>query len=138
MAHVDVISDVLAATLRAFPDSEFLQGLSHQYLVRGGLSKKQMEGLYGKASKLKDLSPAKLATLQAIILKKPTRYRSALPQPSPLYEGDTEAEDLVAEILRRYPQHKRVLYFQSKQKNRDPLTKSEAAELQKFGKLLLK
>jgi hypothetical protein len=66
---VDVILDVLKETLAANPESDFIKSLLFQYQERGGLSKKQLEGLLGKASKVVSISEAKLATLEAIILK---------------------------------------------------------------------
>jgi hypothetical protein len=60
---IDVIFDVLKATLAAYPHSTFLQSITHQYMERGSLSKKQLEGLYGKAQKVTDIPVGKLATL---------------------------------------------------------------------------
>jgi hypothetical protein len=42
---VDVVKDILEAARAAFPNSVFIQSLSQQYEERGGLSKKQLEGL---------------------------------------------------------------------------------------------
>ncbi|RYF86659.1 MAG: hypothetical protein EON98_03030 [Chitinophagaceae bacterium] len=138
MAHVDVVSDILSAALKAFPDSEFVQSLSHQYLVRGSLSKRQLEGLYKKAERVKDLPPNKLATLEAIILKRPKKYKSGLPPSQPLYEKDEQSGRLIEDILAKYPQHKRVLFFQSKYKSNQTLSSTETIELEKFHKLLIK
>ena len=96
MSNVDVISDILSACVKAFPESNFVQSLAHQYLVRGWLSKKQMEGLYDKAKKLRDFSPGKLATLQAQIQKMPTRYKSSIPtETKPLFEEDAQTKKLL-------------------------------------------
>ena len=111
MSHVDVISDILAAALKRYPDSDFVQNLSHQYLVKGGLSKRQLEGLYKKAEKIDGLSPGKLATLEAIILKRHKKYRSELPATEPLFRKDETSAVMVEDILAKYPQHKRVLLF---------------------------
>jgi hypothetical protein len=138
MGDVDVVSDLLRATMAAFPSSEFIQSLSHQYLVRGWLSKKQLQGLHGKASKVKEIPPGKLATLEAQIMKMPNRYRSELPETTALYEKDEHIGQLIGELLTKYPQHKRVLFLQAKYKNNEPLSTSETSELEKFGKLLLK
>lgn len=138
MAHVDVISDILAAALKRYPDSDFVQNLSHQYLVKGGLSKGQLEGLHGKAQKIKDLSPGKLATLEAIILKKHKKYKSALPVSDPLVKKDEACTSMTESILAKYPQHKRVLFFRAKLDNHEPLSSAEAAELLKFHALLTK
>lgn len=132
---VDVIKDILQATLVAHPDSVFIRSLSQQYEERGGLSKKQLQGLYAKASKIADIPSAKLATLEAVILKKPTRYKSERPLSGPLYKKDNTTGELIAAILAAYPQHKRVLFFRTKYENNEPFTAAEKAELEKFYKL---
>lgn len=133
---VDIVFDLLKAVAAAQPSSTFVQSLLVQYQERGGLSKKQLQGLHGKASKISSIPPHKLATLEAIILKKPTRYRSELPKAEPLYEKDEETGRMIDAILSRYPQHKRVLYFKAKYDNNEVLSAVEATELQKFNKLL--
>ncbi len=135
---VDIILDILQAVVAAQPHSAFARSLLLQYQERGGLSKKQLEGLYGKAQKVKDISAAKMATLQAIILKKPTRYKSELPEQAPLYQKDEETGQLIKDILLKFPEHKRVLFFRSKYENNEVLTAAEKAELHRFSKLPLK
>lgn len=135
---VDVILDVLNAVLEARPDSTFVQSLLQQYRERGGLSKKQLEGLYQKAQKTGVVPAGKLSTLEAIILRKHTKYKSELPPPTPLYEKDTANGELITAILAKYPAHKRVLFFKAKYDNNEPLSPAEITELQKFGKLLTK
>ncbi len=133
---VDVVRDLLEAVLEVQQGSSFVQSLLRQYQERGGLSKKQLEGLYGKASKIKSIPPGKLATLQAIILKKHNRQKSELPENRPLYTKDEKIGELLQAILAKYPQHKRVLFFQSKYDNNEVLSPSEMTELQRFAKLL--
>lgn len=133
---VDVISDVLQALLEAQPQSTFVQSLSHQYQERGGLSKKQLEGLYKKAQKVNTIPANKLATLEAVILKRPTRYKSAPPPPKPLYEKDERIGQMIEAILAKYPQHKRVIFLKSKYDNNEPLLPAEVLELERFSKLL--
>lgn len=135
---VDVINDILQAALEAYPDSTFVQSLSRQYQERGGLSKKQLEGLYNKALKVQSIPVGKLATLEAMILKRPTRFKSAPPAPKPLYSKDEHVGELISAILAKYPQHKRVLFFQSKYDNNESLSATEITELEKFKKLLEK
>ncbi|MFN2456868.1 MAG: hypothetical protein ABR502_01590 [Chitinophagaceae bacterium] len=135
---VDVIKDVLETTLAAYPASTFVQSLLHQYQERGGLSKKQLQGLYHKAAKVKTLPAAKLATLEAEILKRPTRFKSALPRNTPLYSKDNQTGQLIADVLANYPQHKRVLFFKMKYDNNEILSAAEIAELRKFHNLLIK
>lgn len=138
MSHVDVISDILSAALKWYPDSDFVQNLSHQYLVKGGLSKRQLEGLYKKAERIAGLAPGKLATLEAIILKRHKKYRSTLPDNEPLFKKDETSAQLIDDILRKYPQHKRVLFFQAKVTNNESLSATDLAELTKFHKFLIK
>ena len=133
---VDVINDILKATLLAYPNSTFIQSLSLQYQERGGLSKKQLEGLYRKALKIESLPSSWLATLEAEILKRPTRYKSAPPPPKPLYAKDENIGKTITAILEKYPQHKRVLFLKSKYDNNEQLTPTEISELEKFNKLV--
>jgi hypothetical protein len=134
--EVDIVLDILKAVLEAQPLSSFTQSLLHQYQERGGLSKKQLEGLYSKATKVKSIPQAKLATLEAIILRKHTKHKSALPATAPLYEKDEEAGKMIEEILSKYPQHKRVLFFKSKYDNNETFSAADKTELQKFNRLL--
>lgn len=133
---VDVVMDVLKAMLVARPDSTFIKSLAHQYEERGGLSKKQLEGLYQKALKAGSIPESKLATLGAMILKKPTKYKSTPPPPKPLYNKDEQVGKMIEAILAKYPQHKRVLFFRSKYNNHEPLTPPEITELEKFSRML--
>jgi hypothetical protein len=134
--EVDIVLDILKAVLEAQPLSSFTQSLLHQYQERGGLSKKQLEGLYSKATKVKSIPPAKLATLEAIILKKHSKHKSELPANVPLYEKDEEAGKMIEEILSKYPQHKRVLFFKWKYDNNEVFSTADKTELLKFKKLL--
>lgn len=133
---VDIVMDILNAVLVAQPHSPFTQSLLHQYQERGGLSKKQLEGLYGKAAKISDISPGKLATLEAIILKKKSKEKSVLPPTTPLYSKDEETGRVIEAILSKYPAHKRVLFFKSKFENNEPLSPAEMSEIKRFSSLL--
>ncbi len=124
--------------LREKPDSAFIKSLYDQYCNRGGLSKKQLEGLHSKASKIQEFSPAKLATLEAIIKKKPTRYKSEVPVQVVVPTKNETTGKILAAILEKYPQHKRILFLQSKYDNNDAITPIEINEIEKLGKLLLK
>jgi hypothetical protein len=135
---VDVIKDVLQAALEAYPASAFIQSLSHQYVERGGLSKKQLQGLFQKASKVKSIPAGKLATLEAEILKRPTRYKSEPPPNQPLYTKDEAKGKMIEAILTKYPQHKRVLFFKTKYDNNEVLSAADITELERFYKLLSK
>ncbi len=134
---VDIIMDVLKETLGANPTSSFTASLLHQYQERGGLSKKQLEGLFHKASKVETISPGKLATLQAIILKKPMKHKSPMPLPAPLFTKDETVGKLITDILQKYPQHKRVVFFKARYDNDEPFSILETEELKRFYKLLI-
>lgn len=136
--EVDVIEKVLDACYKANPDGLFVMSLMHQYEERGSLSKKQLQGLFEKAKKVKELPTSWLATLEAVILKMPTRFKSEATSTAPLYTKDEKSGELITAILARYPFHKRVLFLQSKYQNNEGLTPLEAAELEKFSKILLK
>ena len=133
---LDIINEVLEACILAYPVSSFVISLYKQYQERGSLSKKQLQGLHGKASKIKDLSPGKLATVEAIINKMPTRDKSALPPPKPLYEKEETTGNIISEILAKYPEHKRVLFLRSKYENNEPLSTTDQADLTRFQQLL--
>jgi len=134
---VDIISDILRLVLESNPESTFVRSLSVQYEERGSLSKKQLQGLHGKASKIDGMPAQKLATLEAVILKKPTRYKSSLPEPTPLYEPDEKIGKLINAILGKYPEHKRVLFLRAKYENNEQLSASEIADLERFHKLVV-
>jgi hypothetical protein len=132
---VDVLNDLMVEMLLQ-RDSDFVKSLLKQYHERGGLSKKQLQGLYAKAIKIQNLPPSWVATLEAEILKKPTRYKSSLPESKPLYEKDEKAGEMIETILSKFPGHKRVLFFKSRFERNEPLTAAEIRELEKFLKLL--
>jgi hypothetical protein len=71
-----------------------------------------------------------------VILKRPTRYKSAPPPPKPLYEKDQRIGKMIEDILAKYPQHKRVLFLKSKFDNNEPFTAAETLEVERFSKLL--
>lgn len=133
---VDIVLDILNAVLQAQPESSFVQSLLHQYQERGGLSKKQLQGLYGKAQNINTIPTGKLATLEAIILRKHTKERSVLPEATPLYKKDEKVGELISAILAKYPEHKRVIFLGSKYSNNEVLSAAEIMELEKFSKLL--
>jgi hypothetical protein len=136
-SSIDVIDKILDACYKHNPDALFIMSLMHQYEERGSLSKKQLQGLYQKAQKVRDIPASWLATLEAIIAKMPNRFKSEAATHTPSYQKDEEAGKTIAAILNKYPQHKRVLYLQAKYNNNEPLTTTEITELEKFKKLLL-
>ena len=135
-ADVDVVRDVLQQMVLARPDSTFIKSLAFQYEERGGLSKKQLEGLLQKATKVAEIPEHKLATLEAIILKKPTRERAAASAPTAFFTKDEAIGAIIDSILEKYPQHKRVLFLKAKYENNEIFSSTETADLEKFYKLL--
>jgi hypothetical protein len=135
---VDVINDILRLTMEAHPASNFIKSLLFQYQERGGLSKKQLQDLHAKAAKVGGMPPGKLATLEAVILKKPTRYKSPMPFAAPAVIKDEKSGLYINEILAKYPQHKMVLFLKSKFDNGDVLSPAEKGEVERLHKLLIK
>ncbi|HSK13280.1 MAG TPA: hypothetical protein VK907_08685 [Phnomibacter sp.] len=135
---VDVILDVLKGCIERYPDSTFVNSLHQQYMDRGFLTKKQLEGLHSKAQKALNIPPHKLATLEAIIKKMPTRFKSEAPaNPSPVYEKNIPVRIFIAAILEKQPGHKRVLELKAKYDTNTPLSRNELTELQRFYKMFL-
>jgi hypothetical protein len=130
---IDIINEVLEACILAYPVSSFIISLYKQYINRGWLTKKQLQGLYGKAEKISHLPPGKLAALEALINKMPTRFKSDAPlTTAPLYEKDESIGRMIESVLNKYPQHRQVLFLQSKFNNNEPLTATELADLKRF------
>jgi len=127
---------LLEDCIMAFPVSSFVISIYQQYQRRGWLSKKQLQGLYDKALKINGVLPGRLAALESIIKKMPTRFKSELPENKPLFEKDKTAGELIEVILSKYPQHKGVLFLQSKYNNNQPLSVAEVDELKKFKQVL--
>jgi hypothetical protein len=133
---IDIVNDLLEDCILAYPVSSFIISLYKQYQQRGSLSKKQLQGLHSKASKIENVSVSKLGTLEAIIKRMPTRYKSELPPPAPLFEKDKNAGEMIEKILAKYPQHKRVLFLKLKYDGNEVLSALEIAELKKFSQLI--
>jgi hypothetical protein len=135
-SDIDIVNEVLEECILFYPVSSFIISLYQQYQKRGSLSKKQLQGLHSKASKIEKLQGAKLATLEALIKKMPTRFKSELPETKPMFEKNNVAGELIDAILSKYPQHKRVLFFKSKYDNNEVITLQEIDELKKFKQVL--
>ncbi|MDB5251600.1 MAG: hypothetical protein JWP27_769 [Flaviaesturariibacter sp.] len=130
-AGIDIVNEVLEACLGAGADSPFVVSLYKQYVERGSLSRRQLQGLLAKATKAA-IPGARLATLDALIKKMPVRSKSEMPVAAPLYEKDQVAGEMIASILARYPAHKRVLYLQARYSNNEVLSPSDLADLKRF------
>jgi hypothetical protein len=133
---LDIINMLLEDCIIAFPVSSFVISIYQQYQRRGWLSKKQLQGLYDKASRISGVPPGRLAALESIIKKMPTRERSELPENKPLIVKNEEAGKLIEDLLAKYPQHKRVLFLKAKYESNEILTASDVSELKKFKRLL--
>lgn len=133
---LDIINMLLEDCIMAYPVSSFVISIYQQYQQRGWLSKKQLQGLYGKASKINGELPGRLAALESIIKEMPTRDKSELPANVPLFEKDAEVGKIINELLAKYPRHKRVLFLKARYDNNELLSNSDVAELKKFQSLL--
>jgi hypothetical protein len=131
-SKIDVVNELLEACILAYPVSSFVISLYKQYVERGWLTKKQLQGIYDKAAKIENLPPGKLAAVEALIKKMPTRYKSEKPPTKPLYEKDKITGELIEQILEKYPQHKGVLFIRAKFENNEPLSLTEIADLKKI------
>jgi hypothetical protein len=134
--RLDMVNEVLEECILAYPLSSFIISLYKQYQQRGSLSKKQLQGLYGKASKIETLPPGKLAAIEAIIKRMPTRYKSELPQASPLFQKEESTGKLIAEILEKFPEHKRVLFLKAKYENNELISATDMNDLKRIKALI--
>ena len=138
MATVDIVLNVLIVLKNNNPDNLFINSLHLQYCNIGGLSKKQMEGLHTFAVKSNLISASKLATLEAIIKKKPTRYKSeVITRKIDTSTDNNEFEIILHQILEKFPQHKTALGLMVKCKQINGLTASDKLEINRLGKILL-
>ena len=135
---LDIINMLLEDCIMAYPINSFIISIYQQYQKRGWLSKKQLQGLYDKSAKISGVLPGRLAALESIIKKMPTRDRSGLPENTPMFEKDENVGNLINVILDKYPMHKRVLYLKARYDNDDVISPAEISELEKFKKLLIK
>ncbi len=135
---LDIINMVLEECIIAYPVSSFIISLYKQYQQRGSLSKKQLQGLYAKASEIADLAPGKLAGIEAIIKRMPTRDKSATTEPAPVITNDESLGEILQSILSTYPEHKRILFLKAKYDNNENLTAAEVDDIHRINKLVEK
>ena len=133
---LDIINMVLEECILAYPVSSFIISLYKQYQLMGSLSKKQLQGLYGKASKIPDLAPGKLAGIEAIIKRMPTRDNSATTEPPPVITKDVSLGEMIESILATYPEHKRILFLKAKYDNNETLLTAEKEDILRIKKLV--
>ena len=135
---IDVIDKLLEACYQHNKDALFIMSLMHQYEERGSLSKKQLEGLLLKAKKVQDIPVGWIAAVEAIVLKMPTRDKTPVADTSNKEQESVKAGDeVIQQILEKFPQHKRVLYLKAQSEQRKSLTPAEQSELEKFHQLLI-
>lgn len=136
----DVVLKVLELAHEKRPEAKFISSLLMQYRERGGLSKKQLEGLHSKASRIEEMPAQYLATLQAIILKKHTKEKSRVSSVSnkPAEQENEQNISMIHSILELFPSHKMVLLYKAKMESRQALSSAEKEQLKKFHKLLIK
>lgn len=134
--RIDIINLLLEDCIMAYPLSTFIISIYKQYQDRGWLTKKQLEGLYSKSKSINGIPPGRLAALEGLIKKMPNRYKSELPENKPLFERDPEVQQMMDDILLKYPQHKRVQFLKTKYE-RQSLATNETDELRRFHKLLV-
>ncbi len=133
---LDIINMVLEDCIMAYPVSSFVISLYKQYQERGSLSKKQLQGLYAKASEIKDILPGRLAGIEAIIKRMPTRDKSALPTAKPMFVKDETTGEHINSILAKYPEHKRILFLKAKYDNNEVLSPLEVSDIERLKKIL--
>ena len=136
--RLDIVNIILEECIIAYPVSSFIISLYQQYMERGSLSKKQLQGLYSKAAEIEGITPGKLAGLEAIMKRMSTRNKSDIPVHSEIVEKDESTRILMDDILAKYPQHKRVIFLKAKFENDEPISPAEISELKKFSNILLK
>jgi hypothetical protein len=134
----DVLLSILTKMKELHQGSSFINSIYNHYCNRGGLSKKQLEGLLDKAQQTPQLPQSNIATIEAIIKKKHTRERAAATISAAPPQKDALLGQLLQEILNKYPGHKRVLFIQSKYSKNEAITQLEIEEVKKFHKLLVK
>ncbi len=135
---LDFVEKVLTACYNSNKDDLFVMSLMHQYEERGFLTKGQLQGLFYKAEKVADLPTGLLATLEATIIKLPTREKKNTPIVITEVKKDEETEKRINQILGKYPQHKAVIGFQNNFNKYDKLSSSEKLELDRIYKMLIK
>jgi len=135
---LDIIDKVLEACYKYNPDALFVMSLMHQYEERGSLSKRQLEGLLAKASKVPDMPVNWLATLEATIHKMHTRAKDPATVGKPLFEKDEALGAKMHAILQKFPAHKRVVFLFEKFNRNEVMSPLEKTEIEKFYKLLVR
>ncbi len=117
-------------------DNTFIRNMYDFYTTRGGLSKKQLQVLLDTVHRIKEEPPFSPATLEALIKKKASKTKSALPPSKPLYTEDTASLDKISAILQLAPQHKAALQYRARLITGQLLTPADKDDLSRFLHLL--
>ena len=117
-------------------DNTFTRNMYEFYKTRGGLSKKQLEALLRIINGINATPPFSTATLEAIIKKKVSKTKSALPPVTPMYKEDTDTKDKLDQILAISPAHKGALLYQNKLNLHQVLTQADKDAINKFFTLI--
>lgn len=136
--NIDFVDKILVSCYKSNKDDLFIMSLMHQYEDRGFLTKGQLQGLFYKAEKVKDLPAGLLATLQAALSKLPTREKKNAPIIINEVKKDEDTANKLNDILTKYPQHKAVIGLQNNFNKHDKLSSAEKIELDKIHKLLFR
>ncbi len=132
----DIIDKILASCYNHNKDALFTMSLMHQYESRGWLTKKQLQGLHNKASKISDLPTGLLATLEATINKMPNRDKTPINASNKTPKTNTSVIHWIETILLKYPQHKTVIALQAKLKKEKELSAADSATIEKIFKAI--
>jgi hypothetical protein len=117
-------------------DNTFVRNMFEFYKTRGGLSKKQLEALLRTINNIDAKPPFSTATLEAIIKKKASKSKSALPPVTPMYREDTVTKDKLDFILSAAPAHKAALLYRNKLQLHQPLTQADKDAINKFYQII--
>ena len=118
--------------LPARADNTFTRNMYEFYKTRGGLSKKQLEALLRIINSIEATPPFSTATLEAIIKKKVSKSRTALPPATPMYKEDSGTKEKLNHILAISPAHKGALLYMNKLNLHQPLTQADKDAINKF------
>ncbi|MFT3934840.1 MAG: hypothetical protein QM726_14545 [Chitinophagaceae bacterium] len=119
-------------------DNTFTRNMYEFYKTRGGLSKKQLEALLKIINGINATPPFSTATLEAIIKKKASKTKSALPAASPMYKEDEDTKNKLEQILAISPAHKGAQLYMNKLQLHQPLTQADKDAVNKFFMLITK
>jgi hypothetical protein len=137
----DFLNDVFEWLFYNLPpraDNTFIRNMYEFYKTRGGLSKKQLEALLRTINSIDAKPPFSPATLEAIIKKKGTKSKSALPAITPMYKEDADTKEKLEKILAVSPAHKAAILYRNKLNLHQILAQADKDAINKFYLLIIK